>query len=104
MSPRKAASKAEAPFVIIRTYSAGVHFGRLAERSGKEVRLTETRRIWYWKGAASLSELALRGVKHPTDCRFTVTLPEITLTEAIEIIPCSAEAVANIQAVPEWTA
>ena len=94
----------QAPFVIVRTYSAGVHFGRLAERDGKEVRLTETRRIWYWKGAASLSEMALRGVRYPHECKFSVTLPEIMLTEAIEIIPCLPEAVSNIQAVPEWTA
>jgi len=96
--------KKENPWVLVRTYSAGVHFGRLAERHGKEVRLTKTRRIWYWSGAASLSEMALRGVKHPKICRFSVMISEITLTEAIEIIPCTAESVANIQAVPEWAA
>ena len=31
--------------VIIRTYSAGVWFGRLTETSGKEVILTEARRM-----------------------------------------------------------
>jgi hypothetical protein len=33
-----------------------------------------------------------------------VAVPEITLTQAIEIIPCSKEAQKNIQEVPEWTA
>jgi len=81
-----------------------VHFGILKSRDGKEVVLTQTRRIWYWRGAASLSEMALSGVKHPDECKFSVTLPVIILTEAIEIIPCHPDAVKNIQAVPEWKA
>ena len=96
--------KSKKSYVIVRTYSAGVHFGILKSRNGKVVMLTETRRIWYWKGAASLSELALSGVKYPNECKFSVRLPEITLTEAIEIIPCSVAAAKNILAVPEWKA
>ena len=93
-----------AKYVIIRTQSAGVHFGILKSRDGSEVVLTDTRRIWYWNGAASLSELALHGVSKPKSCKFTVTLPEITLIGAIEIIPCSDKASKIILAVPEWTA
>ena len=49
-------------YVIVRTYSAGVHAGTLVSQKGKEVVLMNTRRIWYWKGAASLSEMAVSGV------------------------------------------
>ena len=91
-------------YVIVRTYSAGVHAGELHSCDGKEVVLTNTRRLWYWKGAASLSELALRGVKYPNECKFSVPVPKNILTEAIEIIECTTEAQANIKEVPEWTA
>ena len=91
-------------YVIVRTYSAGVHAGTLVSQKGKEVVLMNTRRIWYWKGAASLSEMAVSGVKTPLDCKFSVPVGENTLTEAIEILACTPEAKKNIQAVPEWKA
>ena len=47
--------------VIVRTYSAGVFAGTLARKDGKEVELTNARRLWYWRGAASLSQLATVG-------------------------------------------
>ena len=97
-------SKTGKKYVLIRTYSAGVHVGYLEKRSGKEVKLSDSRRIWYWKGAASLSELAIKGIKNPDDCKFSVVIPEIELTEAIEIIPVSDVAKESINGVKEWTA
>ena len=89
-------------FYIIRAKDAGVFFGHIKERSGDEVVLTECRRIWYWKGAASISQLATEGVKEPRLSKFTVTVPEMTVLGVIEIIPCSDEAVASIRGVAEW--
>ena len=89
-------------FVIVRTYSAGVHFGTLASRKGKEVVLKNARRAWYWKGAASLSQMAASGVNCPNDCKFSVPVSEILLTEAIEVIACSPAAKKNLTGVPEW--
>ena len=43
---------------MVRTYSAGVFLGTLKSREGKEVVLKDARRMWYWDGAASLSQLA----------------------------------------------
>jgi len=91
-------------FVIVRTYSAGVHFGTLANKDGQEVTLTNARRAWYWDGAASLSEMAVAGVKRPSKCKFSVVVPEITLLQAIEIIPCSPAAQENLEGVPVWQA
>ena len=80
--------------VIVRTYSAGVHFGYLASRKGKEVSLVKSRRIWSWQGANTLSEIALHGV----DAGSRIAEPvSITLTEAIEIIDCTKEAVKNLE-------
>jgi len=87
--------------VIVRTYSAGVHFGYLVQREGKEVTLTRSRRIWRWQGAWTLSEIAANGLD---SARSRIAAPvDIVLTEAIEIIDVSPEAVATIDA-SEWKA
>lgn len=82
--------------VIVRTHSAGVHFGTLASHDGKEVVLTNARRIWYWEGAFTLSAVAEKGVKKTS--KLSLAVPQILLTEAVEIIPCSEAAVANLRA------
>ena len=91
-------------YSIIRTYSAGVHFGVVEKREGKEVLLKNARRIWYWDGAASLSQMAVNGVSKPENCKFSVTVPNILLTEAIEVIGCTKKAAKCILEVPEWKA
>lgn len=96
------ASKKRNPFVMVRTYSAGVFAGHLVSRKGKEVELAQAIRIWYWAGAASLSQLAMEGTKAPDTCKFAVPMTSVTVTEAIEIIAVTPEAEANIKAVPSW--
>jgi hypothetical protein len=90
------------PYVIVRTYSAGVFAGTLEERNGKEVRLSNARRIWYWDGATSLSQLAVEGTKRPENCKFPCPVNSATLTEAIEILDVTEEAQKSIEAVPVW--
>lgn len=90
--------------VLIRSRDAGVFAGRLVERNGNEVVLHDARRIWYWDGAATLSELATRGTSRPDGCQFPAPVPEITVLGVCEIIPMTDEAVASIEAVPVWTA
>jgi hypothetical protein len=82
------------PYVVIRTYSAGVHVGELAERRGKEVDLVNARRIWSWKGANTLHEIALRGVG--AGSRVSETVEAITLTEVVEIITATDKARKNL--------
>lgn len=88
--------------VIVRCNRAGVFFGELAQRNGQEVELKNARRLWYWNGAASLSQMAAEGVKRPDGCKFTIPVESIVLLEAIEIIPCTVEAIDNIEAVKVW--
>jgi len=88
--------------VIIRTYSAGVFMGYIKSREGKEVELINARRLWYWDGAASLSQMAIDGVSNPSNCKFPSVVPSITLTEAIEILPVSEKAKASIDGVAVW--
>lgn len=89
-------------YYIVRADRAGVFAGNIKERNGGEVTMTNVRRIWYWDGAASLSQMAVEGVKKPQNCKFTVTVPEMTILGVIEIIPCTDEAEKNIKGVPEW--
>jgi hypothetical protein len=102
-NPMPKASKATKPYVVVRTQSAGCFAGYLVSRTGKEVVLTDARRLFYWAGASSLSELAVRGTAMPTLCKFPVPVPRIVLTEAIEIISTTPEGAASIQGVPLWT-
>jgi hypothetical protein len=74
-------------YVVVRTHSAGVHVGVLKSKEGKEVVLTEARRVWYWIGAFTLSAVSQTGVG--SESKISIAVPEIMLTEAIEIIPCS---------------
>ena len=96
--------KTDGRYVIVRTYSAGVFAGTLVSRTGRECVLTNARRLWYWKGAASLSELAVTGTSKPKECKFPVAVPRVELLEAIEILDCTDVARASIEAVPEWRA
>lgn len=89
-------------YCMVRTFSAGVFAGYVAERDGKEARLLNARRIWRWAGAASLSQLATDGTSNPGECRFPVAVSEVILTDVIEIIPITAKAKASIDAVPVW--
>jgi len=94
--------KPKGDYVVVRTYSAGVHAGYLKSRDGKEVVLTNTRRLWCWKGAATLSQLAGSGTSKIDECKFPAAIAEITLTEAIEIIACTETARNLIESVKEW--
>ena len=89
-------------YVIVRTNTAGVFAGNLKSRDGKEVTLTDARRLWYWAGAASLSQMAVSGTTKPNECKFPVAVPSVTLTEAIEILDVTPEAEISIKAVPVW--
>lgn len=89
-------------YVICRTYSAGVFAGFLIKREGKEVVLKEARRIWYWKGAASLSQLAVEGVTCPDECKFAMPVENVLLLEAIEILSVTSKAKKCIMEVPIW--
>ncbi|MCM1216548.1 MAG: hypothetical protein NC548_18745 [Lachnospiraceae bacterium] len=66
--------------------------------------MTNCRRLWYWEGAASLSQLATEGTSKPKDCKFTVIVEEMTIFGVIEIIPCTEQAIQSIDNVAVWKA
>lgn len=93
-------------YVIVRTQNAGVFAGEMAnlDTSDRVATLTDARRLWYWDGAASLSELAVSGTKRPEHCKFPVAVPSVTLFEVIEVIEVADEGRESIKSVPVWTA
>lgn len=89
-------------YVIVRGDRSGIFFGIFENQNGQEVELKECRRIWYWDGACSISELALNGTAKPDNCKFTVTIDEILLIDGIEILPCTEKAIKSIKGVKKW--
>ncbi|MCL2558614.1 MAG: hypothetical protein FWE09_09070 [Treponema sp.] len=91
-------------YCIVRTSSAGVFAGYVERRDGQEVSILQARRIWYWEGAATLSQLAQSGTSKPEKCKFPEPVDRITVLEAVEILDCTERARASIASVPIWKA
>ena len=83
-------------YVIVRTYSAGVFAGELESRKGQEVVMRNARRLWYWDGAASLSQLAMEGTSKPDNCKFPCEVDRVELLQAIEILDVTEKAKESI--------
>lgn len=92
--------------VLIRSYAAGVHFGYLEKESftpsGKVVTLSKSRRIWYWSGAATLSQIANEGVKDANNSKFSQVVDSIEIVNVIETIPLTKDAIENLYKVWVW--
>lgn len=91
-------------YVIVRTYSAGCFAGYLESKKDQEVVLVNSRRLWYWDGAASLSQLAMNGVSKPENCKFPCKVEKIILNQVIEVIYATEESRESIESVKEWKA
>jgi hypothetical protein len=96
--------KMDRRYVIVRSRFASPFAGELVFEEGLKVVLKNARRLWYWDGAASLSQLAQKGTSKPGNCKFPCAVDEVTLTQAIEILSVTPEAEKSIQEVKEWKA
>lgn len=79
---------------IIRCYSAGVFAGKVSYVDGQEVHLEWSHRIWSWQGAFTLSKVAREGI---TGGRTVYNPAPHYLTDAIEIIPMTSEALETVR-------
>lgn len=104
-STKKTAAKTSAPYVILRGYRSGVHAGYLVERNhdGHFV-LRDARRIWQWKGAQTLSEVAVYGLSSESRISPPVARQEIQREDVSEIIHCQDQGRIAIQGAKEWRA
>ena len=90
-------------YVIVRCDRASPFAGVLESQDGRHIVLSGARRLWFWSGAASLSELATRGPSKPKQCKFPAPVSRVELLDAIEILDVTAEARKSIEEVPVWT-
>lgn len=74
---------------LIRTRNAGVWVGELVERDAIDTVLKNANRIWRWRGANTLSEVAISGVNRSEHTRIAKMVEEVALTtsDTCEIIP-----------------
>lgn len=81
---------------LVRTYAAGVWFGKVQKKSGSEIILKNGRRLWRWWAdkSISLSAVAAYGIKQD---KSKIAVPVTAWLEAIEIIPCSKKAIKSIE-------
>lgn len=91
-------------YVIVRSEAAGVFACYIEKREGKYAVIRKARRLWYWSGAASLSQLAVDGVAKPDECKFPCEVDKIEVMEIAEIIHCTEKARKSIADVPVWAA
>jgi len=92
--------------VIVRADGAGVFFGTLneVEQNGDKytVELLNCRRLWYWDGAASITQLAIDGTTEPTRCKFTLVEDSIVISGVVELHGCTNKAIKSISSVAVW--
>jgi len=98
----KEAEKLEgASYCIVRGQYSGVFAGYITERKEREVIMKKCRMLWYWDGAASVSQIAVDGVAAPKTCKFPMECT-IQVLDAIEILPATEKARNSIQGVAIW--
>ena len=88
-------------YKIIRSKDAGVFFGKIESVNDSTVRLSDARRIWYWDGAASLSQLAIDGTSKPENCKFPEAV-NVTVFGVCEILDITEKAFKSLSQVKIW--
>lgn len=90
--------------VLVRCESAGVFYGTMISHDlpSATATLHNARRVWYWSGAASLSQLAVDGTAKPKECKFPVAVPVITVAKVIEVISMTQKALDSLNSVNIW--
>ena len=89
-------------YVIVRSYDAGCFAGYLSYKKEREVELKKARRLWYWSGAASLSQLAMEGVSNKSNCQFPCEVDSIIIDNVCEVIDTTEKAKKCISEVAIW--
>ena len=89
-------------YKIVRTYSAWVFAGYVESRNWQEVIMRKARRLWYWSGASSLSQLAMEWTKDPNNCKFPCEVDRVELLQVVEILDVTDEAFNSINSVKVW--
>jgi hypothetical protein len=88
--------------VIVRCDKAGVFYGELIKKTNNEVILKNVRKLYHWSGAAAVEQLSVDGVRNPNNCKFTITVNEMIVSNWIQILPCTEKSIKSIEGVEAW--
>jgi len=89
-------------YKLVRGDRSGVFTGYLKDLDGTQATLLDCRRIWYWDGAASISQLAVDGTSKPENCKFPKEVSKLIVLDVIEVLDVTEKARKSIQGVKEW--
>ena len=87
--------------IIARIERAGVFHGTLDYIDNEIIRLKDVRRIYYWNGALSVTDIAAKGI---TGGKVTVPVStvEFMSDKIVELNECSDESTKSIEAIKPW--
>ena len=91
-------------YVIVRAKDAGCWAGYMKAKSDNSVVLLQGRRLWYWDGAATLSQVAMEGFSKPDKCKFPCEVTEVEIFNHCEIAKATTKAKSSIDSVKVWKA
>ena len=108
MATKKKPVKKKEEYVIARCRDAGVHAGYLAKTDKSHTVLRDARRIWYWSGAASLSEIAVYGLNPTKSQASKIAAPVKSVrlrdSDICELTVCSEDGRKSVEGAPVWRA
>ena len=87
--------------IIARIDRAGVFHGTLDHIDNEIIRLKDARRIYYWEGAISVTDMAAKGLKSGK-ITIPVSTVEFMSDKIIELNECSDDATKSIEAIKPW--
>ena len=87
--------------IIARIDRAGVFHGTLDHIDNEIIRLKDARRIYYWEGALSVTDMAANGLR-AGKISAPVTKVEFMTSKVVELNECSNEASSSIEAIKVW--
>lgn len=88
--------------VIVRSNMAGIFFGILAKKNGQELTLQKVRKFYYFSGANTVEDLAIQGALNPDNCKLTVEVDELVISDYVQILPCTKAAINNNKNIKIW--
>ena len=89
---------------VVRSNMAGVFFGKVDKiNDDRSLLMSEVRKIYYWKGANTVEDIAEKGIQNCKESKITLTINTLLLSDFVQIIPASEIAIANIKTHPIWT-
>jgi pyruvate/2-oxoacid:ferredoxin oxidoreductase alpha subunit len=89
MAPKKSSSGKK--YVVVRTYSMGVHYGELVSHEGTSAVLANARHIWSWNGGRlTVNDIAAIGAR--TGDKISRAVESISLEGVGLVVTCSADA------------